>query len=254
MRAPKALLPFAPSLVRRRHLISEGLVWFFNPNKRSVRSRKCSCFSFVIPPIGIDRVLQHGERDPVGNGKAPPNSALFSRRNTALVEVTDSDRDADDNRSILFLAGSTSFDPKAMISHMFIPDLNACREPLPCRCFLRKPDSDASLSFSHIPRPERFLAALPLGFALALHFGPTSWNRFLLTGAQPPVSQGLRTKTLSASNLGHPPMAIILIAVVLAVITGLNYFGKPISRTMWLVLLFLSSVALVLILLTYLHF
>jgi hypothetical protein len=31
-------------------------------------------------------------------------------------------------------------------------------------------------------------------------------------------------------------MAIILIAVVLAVITGLNYFGKPISRTMWLVL------------------
>jgi hypothetical protein len=29
-------------------------------------------------------------------------------------------------------------------------------------------------------------------------------------------------------------MAIILIAVVLAVITGLNNFGKPISRTMWL--------------------
>ena len=49
-------------------------------------------------------------------------------------------------------------------------------------------------------------------------------------------------------------MAIILIAVVLAAITGLNYFGKPISRTMWLVLLFLSSVALVLILLSYLHF
>ena len=72
-------------------------------------------------------MLQHGERDPVGNGKAPPNSALFSRRNAALVEVTDSDRDADDNRSILFLAGSTSFDPKAVISHMFIPDLNAGR-------------------------------------------------------------------------------------------------------------------------------
>jgi hypothetical protein len=67
-------------------------------------------------------VLQHGERDPVGNGKAPPNSALFSRRNAALVEVTDSGRDADDNRSILFLAGSTSFDPKAVISHIFIPD------------------------------------------------------------------------------------------------------------------------------------
>jgi hypothetical protein len=37
-------------------------------------------------------------------------------------------------------------------------------------------------------------------------------------------------------------MAIILIAVVLAVITGLNYFGKPISRTMWLVLFILSAV------------
>ncbi|MFY9988702.1 MAG: hypothetical protein WAK31_28375 [Chthoniobacterales bacterium] len=49
-------------------------------------------------------------------------------------------------------------------------------------------------------------------------------------------------------------MAVILIAVVLAVITGLNYFGKPISRTMWLVLFILSSVALILILLTYLHF
>src|SRR5260221_14396466 len=49
-------------------------------------------------------------------------------------------------------------------------------------------------------------------------------------------------------------MAIILIAVVLAVITGLNYFGKPISRTMWLVLFILSSVALVLELLAYLPF
>src|SRR5260370_19644515 len=118
MRAPKALLPFAPSLVRRRHLISEGLVWFFNPNKRSVRSRKCSCFSFVLLPIGIDRVLQHGERDPLGNRKAPPNSALFSRRNTALVEVINSDRDADDNRSILFLGRSISLDSKAVISHV----------------------------------------------------------------------------------------------------------------------------------------
>ena len=43
-------------------------------------------------------------------------------------------------------------------------------------------------------------------------------------------------------------MAIILIAVVMAVMTGLNYFGKPISRTMWLVLFILSSVALILIL------
>ena len=31
-------------------------------------------------------------------------------------------------------------------------------------------------------------------------------------------------------------MAVILIAVILAVITGVNYFGRPISRTMWLVL------------------
>src|SRR5260370_20129242 len=49
-------------------------------------------------------------------------------------------------------------------------------------------------------------------------------------------------------------MAIILIAIVLAVITGLNYFGKPISRTMWLVLFILSAVAPVPVLLAYLHF
>ena len=49
-------------------------------------------------------------------------------------------------------------------------------------------------------------------------------------------------------------MAVILIAVVLAVITGLNYFGRPISRTMWLVLFILSLVALVQILLAYSHF
>jgi hypothetical protein len=116
--AAVALLPFVPSLGRGRHLVGEGAVWFFNPNKCSVRSRKCSCFSFVIPPIGIDRVLQHGEQDPVGNRKAPPNSALFSRRNTALAEVTDSHRDTDDNRSILFLGRSISFDPKAMISRI----------------------------------------------------------------------------------------------------------------------------------------
>jgi hypothetical protein len=87
----------------------------------------------------------------------------------------------------------------------------------------------------------------------SLYDGADALKSILLTETQPPVSQGLRTKTLSASNLGHPPMAIILIAVVLAVITGLNYFGKPISRTMWLVLFILSSVALVLILLSYLH-
>jgi hypothetical protein len=175
MRAPKALLPFVPSLVRGRHLVGQGLVWFFNPNKRSVRSRKCSCFSFVIPPIGIDRVLQYGERDPVRNGKAPPNSALFSRRNAALVEVTDSDKDADDNRSILFLAGSTSFDPKAVISHMFIPDLNAGREPLPCATF--------SESLTPAPvyhsLPFHALSAswwLPRVGPVAPHFGQTPWN------------------------------------------------------------------------------
>ena len=70
-------------------------------------------------------MLQHGERDSVGNRKAPPDSALFSRRNAAPIEVTDSDRDADDNTSILFLGRSISFDPNAVISHMLIPDLNA---------------------------------------------------------------------------------------------------------------------------------
>src|SRR5260370_42236595 len=49
-------------------------------------------------------------------------------------------------------------------------------------------------------------------------------------------------------------MAIILIAVVLAVITGLNYFGKPISRTMWLVLFILSAVALVLVMFGHFYF
>jgi hypothetical protein len=49
-------------------------------------------------------------------------------------------------------------------------------------------------------------------------------------------------------------MAIILIAVVLAVITGANYFGRPITRTLWLALFILSLLALVLILMTYLHF
>jgi hypothetical protein len=56
------------------------------------------------------------------------------------------------------------------------------------------------------------------------------------------------------TNLGPSPMAIILIAVVLAVITGANYFGRPVSRTMWLVLFILSLIALTLILATYLHF
>jgi hypothetical protein len=49
-------------------------------------------------------------------------------------------------------------------------------------------------------------------------------------------------------------MAIILLAIVLAAITGANYFGRPITRTMWLVLFIVSVVALVLILLAYSHF
>src|SRR5258708_21232948 len=97
--------------------MGKGAFYFFTPTNRSVSSKKCSCFSFVIPPIGIDRVLQYDEQDPFGNRKAPPNSALFSRRNAARIEVTDSDRDADDNRPVQFLRRSISFDPKAVISH-----------------------------------------------------------------------------------------------------------------------------------------
>jgi hypothetical protein len=41
--------------------------------------------------------------------------------------------------------------------------------------------------------------------------------------------------------LSHPPNGYDSLAALLAVITGLNYFGKPISRTMWLVFFVLPS-------------
>lgn len=37
-------------------------------------------------------------------------------------------------------------------------------------------------------------------------------------------------------------------------ITGANYFGRPITRTLWLALFILLLLALVLVLVTYLHF
>src|SRR5258708_26322356 len=64
--------PSADNRSRSRHLIGKGLVSLFNPNERSVRSRKCSCFSFVIPSLVIHLLLQHGERDSVGYRSAAP--------------------------------------------------------------------------------------------------------------------------------------------------------------------------------------
>lgn len=46
-------------------------------------------------------------------------------------------------------------------------------------------------------------------------------------------------------------MAVIILAVVLTVITGANYFGRNLSRPVWLVLLILSVVALLWLLVAY---
>jgi cell division protein FtsW (lipid II flippase) len=46
-------------------------------------------------------------------------------------------------------------------------------------------------------------------------------------------------------------MAVIILAVVLAVITGAYYFGRNLSRAVWLVLFILSVLALVLVLVAY---
>jgi len=46
-------------------------------------------------------------------------------------------------------------------------------------------------------------------------------------------------------------MAVIILAVVLAVITGANYFGRNLSRPVWLVLFILSVIALIWLLVAY---
>jgi hypothetical protein len=46
-------------------------------------------------------------------------------------------------------------------------------------------------------------------------------------------------------------MALLIVILVLIIITGANYFGRPISKRLWLVLLILSVLALVIVLLAY---
>jgi hypothetical protein len=46
-------------------------------------------------------------------------------------------------------------------------------------------------------------------------------------------------------------MALLIVILVLIIITGANYFGRPITKRLWLVLLILSVLALVIVLLAY---
>ena len=46
-------------------------------------------------------------------------------------------------------------------------------------------------------------------------------------------------------------MAVILLAIVFAILTGAHYFGRNVSRAVWLVLFILSLVALVWLLIAY---
>ena len=46
-------------------------------------------------------------------------------------------------------------------------------------------------------------------------------------------------------------MAVIILAVVLTIITAAHYFGRNLSRPVWLLLFILSVVALVLVLVAY---
>jgi uncharacterized protein (DUF983 family) len=46
-------------------------------------------------------------------------------------------------------------------------------------------------------------------------------------------------------------MAVLILAVVLTIITGAQYFGRPLTRTVWLVLFILSALALLLVLVAY---
>jgi hypothetical protein len=46
-------------------------------------------------------------------------------------------------------------------------------------------------------------------------------------------------------------MAVILLAVVLTILTGAYYFGRNLSRAVWLVLFILSLISLVWLLVAY---
>lgn len=46
-------------------------------------------------------------------------------------------------------------------------------------------------------------------------------------------------------------MALLIVTLVLTIITGAYYFGRPIPKRLWLVLLILSVLALVNVLLAY---
>ncbi|MBV9875612.1 MAG: hypothetical protein JO025_12840 [Verrucomicrobia bacterium] len=46
-------------------------------------------------------------------------------------------------------------------------------------------------------------------------------------------------------------MAVILLAIVLTIITGAYFFGRNLSRAVWLVLFILSLIALVWLLVAY---
>jgi len=46
-------------------------------------------------------------------------------------------------------------------------------------------------------------------------------------------------------------MALLIVTLILTIITGASYFGRPISKRLWLVLLIFSVLALVIVLLAY---
>jgi hypothetical protein len=46
-------------------------------------------------------------------------------------------------------------------------------------------------------------------------------------------------------------MAVLILAVVLIIITGAQYFGRPLTRPVWLVLFILSALALLLLAVAY---
>ena len=46
-------------------------------------------------------------------------------------------------------------------------------------------------------------------------------------------------------------MAVLILAVVVTIIAGAQYFGRPLTRSVWLVLFILSALALLLVLVAY---